>query len=116
MGSLSLLQQILLTQGLDSLPAELSGRPRLLRILFIFVFGCAGSSLLCRLFSGGGVWASCGGDFSCFGPQALECADFSSCRLGAQSLWHPGSRAQAQWLWHMGLVALQHVGSSWARD
>ena len=25
-------------------------------------------------------------------------------------------RAQAQWLWHMGLVAPQHVGSSQTRD
>ena len=28
----------------------------------------------------------------------------------------PGSRAQAQWLWLMGFVAPQHVGSSWIRD
>ena len=27
-----------------------------------------------------------------------------------------GSRAQAQWLWLMGLVAPRHVGSSWIRD
>ena len=25
-------------------------------------------------------------------------------------------RAQAQWLWHMGLVASRHVGSSQTRD
>ena len=31
-------------------------------------------------------------------------------------LWSTGLRAQAQQLWHMGLVALQHVGSSWTRD
>ena len=28
-----------------------------------------------------------------------------------QRLWLAGSRAQAQQLWHTGLVALQHVGS-----
>ena len=40
---------------------------------------------------------------------------FSSCGMRAQQLWLTGSRAQAQWLWRMGLVALQHVGSSWTR-
>ena len=32
--------------------------------------------------------------------------------LWAQQLQLPGSRAQAQYLWHSGLVASQHVGSS----
>ena len=32
-----------------------------------------------------------------------------------QQLWLLSSRAQAQQLWHMGLVALRHVGSSRAR-
>ena len=40
---------------------------------------------------------------------------FSSCGMQAQQLWLTGSRAQAQQLWHMGLVALWHVGSSWTR-
>ena len=31
---------------------------------------------------------------------------------GLQESWFPGSRAQARALWHMGLVALQLVGSS----
>ena len=35
---------------------------------------------------------------------------------GLQQLWLAGSRAQAQQLWCMGLVAPQHVGSSQARD
>ena len=34
---------------------------------------------------------------------------------GLQALWLAGSGAQAQWLWRMGLVAPQHVGSSWTR-
>ena len=34
---------------------------------------------------------------------------------GLQQLWLPGSRAQAQYLWSMGLVAAQHVGSSWTK-
>ena len=33
-----------------------------------------------------------------------------------QYLQLPGSRAQAQWLWHVDLVSLRPVGSSWARD
>ena len=32
---------------------------------------------------------------------------------GLQELWLVGSRAQAQQLWRTGLVAPQHVGSSW---
>ena len=35
---------------------------------------------------------------------------------GLQQLWLPGSRAQAQQLWCVGLVAPQHVGSSRTRD
>ena len=38
--------------------------------------------------------------------QALGHTRFSSCGAGAHSLWFPGSRAQAQQLWHIGLVAL----------
>ena len=44
-----------------------------------------------------------------------RCMGFSSCDTWAQQLWLMGSRAQAQQLWHMGLVALRHVGSSWTR-
>ena len=35
---------------------------------------------------------------------------------GLQYLWLQASRAQAQQLWCSGLVALWHLGSSWARD
>ena len=34
---------------------------------------------------------------------------------GLQQLWHAASRAQAQQMWHTGLVAPRHVGSSWIR-
>ena len=37
---------------------------------------------------------------------------FSSCGTRAQQLWLKDPRAQAQQLWHMGLVAPRHVGSS----
>ena len=42
-------------------------------------------------------------------------AGFSSCGSRAQQLWLVGSRAQAQELWRMGLVAPRHVGSSRTR-
>ena len=35
---------------------------------------------------------------------------------GLQSLWLAGSRAKAQWFWHIGLVSPRHVGSSQSRD
>ena len=40
---------------------------------------------------------------------------FSSCGVWTQQLWLAGSRAQAQQLWHTGLVAPWHVGSSRTR-
>ena len=50
-------------------------------------------------------------------------ADYRLQTQGLQELWFvssvvvaPGSRVQAQQLWHTGLVALPHVGSSWTRD
>ena len=36
---------------------------------------------------------------------AFLAASFSSCSTWAWYLWLPGSRAQAQWSWHIGLVA-----------
>ena len=88
-----------------------------LQVLFFF-FGCAGSLLLCTGFS---LVMERGGDFS------LRCAGFSLHRLllllsmGPRvcRLQYPqlvGSRAQAQYLCCMGLVALGHVRSSWNRD
>ena len=52
--------------------------------------------------------------YSCFscGPWALGHPSFSSCSMWAQQ-WLLDSRAQAQQLWCMDLVSLQHVGSSW---
>ena len=54
--------------------------------------------------------------FSSCSTWALECAGFSSCSGWAQWLRLAGSRAWAQKLWHMGLVAQWHVGSSQTRD
>ena len=61
---------------------------------------CAGSSLWWLLL----LWST-----------GSRCTGFSSCGTWAQQLWLTGSRAQAQQLWHTGLVAPRHVGSSWTR-
>ena len=88
---------------------------------YLFIFCCAGSLLLWRLFAN--KW----GLFfvvhrllialtSCVAEHRLQGTGFSSCSLQAQQLWLLGSRAQAQQLWHTGLVAPRHVGSSQTRD
>ena len=46
----------------------------------------------------------------------LQARGLSSCGTWAQQLWHTGSRAQAQQLCLMSLVAPWHVGSSQTRD
>ena len=45
-----------------------------------------------------------------------RCAGFTSCSTWAPRLWLVGSSAQAQQLWHTGLAAPWHVGSSRTRD
>ena len=74
--------------------------------------GCSEQGLL----SSWGTQASHCGGFSCCGSWALGQAGFSSCGVWAQQLWLPGCRAQAQKLWCTGLVAPQHLGSSWIGD
>ena len=59
-------------------------------ILFIY-FGCAGSPLLCRLFSRCGEW----GLLSTWGVQASHCGGFSSC--GALALWDVGLSVCGMW-------------------
>lgn len=67
-------------------------------------FVCVESFLLHRLFS------NCGqrGLISSCGVRASQCFGFS--------LQSTGSRAHAQWLWYMDLVAPWHLGSLWTRD
>ena len=87
--------------------------------VYLFIFGCAESSLLCGLFlvwRGGlpsslSVQASHCSGFSCCGERALGCSGFSSLANGLSSC-----SSQAQWLWHTGLVALWHVGSSQTKN
>ena len=93
--------------------------------IILLTFGCAGSSLLCRLCSSCGERS--GSHSSCRAPAA-HCGGFSraaqargrvgfgSCGPWAQWLWLPGPRAQAQQLRRVAFVALWHVGSSQIRD
>ena len=83
--------------------------------IYLFIFGCVGSSLLRTGF----LQLRCVG-FSLrwlllLWSTGSRHMGFSSCGTWAQQLWLVGSRAQAQQLWRTGLVAPQHVGSSWAR-
>ena len=99
--------------------------------IYLFNFGCVESLLLLVGFlqlqrAGATLRCSvqpsdCGG-FSCCRARALSAwasavvaHGISSCDLRAQQLWLECSTAQAQQLWHMGLVAPRHVGSSWTR-
>ena len=85
---------------------------------YLFIFGCAGPLLLCRLFSSYDEW----GLLSNCGVRASLCLGFlllwsvSSRPLQLQQLWRMGSRASAQQLGCTGLVALWHVRCSWTRD
>ena len=72
-----------------------------------FIFGCAGSSSLCGLFSScddlglpspcGSPTSHCGG-FSCSGAWTLGCTGFWLRGVGSV-VWLQGSRTQAQLLW-----------------
>ena len=81
------------------------------------MFGYTGSFLLCLGFlqlqlagtmHHAGVWTYCGG-VSFVSEHRLYAR-------GLQWFWLTGSRAPAQRLWPMGLVAPQHGGSSQTRD
>ena len=87
--------------------------PWLFYLFIYFIFGCAVSSSLCRLFSSCGkqrLLSSCSArashcsGFSCFGAQALECAGFGS--HGSWALEHRLSSCGTC------LVATRHMGSS----
>ena len=80
---------------------------------WVFVAAC-GLSLVAESWGYSSLW--CVG-FSLWWLLLLwstgsRCTGFSSYGKRAQQLWFAGSRVQAQQLWHTGLVALRHVGSS----
>ena len=69
---------------------------------------------------GGGLGGSVGATVH-RSAWASHCDSFSSYSawppsVWAWKLWLPGSRAQFQQMWPAGLVAPQHVGSSWTRN
>ena len=85
--------------------------------LFIYFYGCTGFSLQLQVSlvdcSQRGLFFAEVHDFSLWWLLFLQSTGarhmgFSSCDAGAS--------AQAQWFWHMGLVATWHVVSSWTRD
>ena len=89
----------------------------LLSLSLFFFFGHAGSSLLpgfSLVVESGGY--SLVGVQACCKEQTQEHLDFRSCGMWAHQLQIPGSGAQAQLLWHTGLVAPGPVGSSWTRN
>ena len=89
--------------------------------IILFIFGCAGSSLLPGLFSSCCEWgllSSCGArasqgcGFSCcrarlqgMWASAVAAHGLSSRGSWAQELWLVGSGAQAQYLWHTAYFA-----------
>ena len=76
-------------------------------VLWFYLFDCAGSSKLRRLFSSCSVWASPCSGLSWYGAQALGHAGQS---------WFSGSGARAEYLWCTVSVTLRHVGFSQIRD
>ena len=93
-------------------------------VIYLFIFGCFGSSLLHAGLSL--VAASRGYSLLRWVGFSLRSlllllstgsrhVGFSSCGTQAQQLRLVGFRAQAQWLWCTGLVAPRHVGSSQTR-
>ena len=74
------------------------------RILFLFIFGCAGSSLLRGPFSS----CSCSkrGLLSSCGVQASHCSGPSCCR--AWAIWCAGSVVEAPGFWSTGSMVVAH--------
>ena len=91
------------------------------RIIYLAVLGhccCTGFSLVVE--SGGYSLAVVGRLLivvaALVAEHGLGHVGLRSCSTWAQYLLPPGSRAQAQQLWHTGFIAPQHVGSSRIRN
>ena len=78
-------------------------------LLYVFLFGCAGSWLLRRLFSSCREWG-----LLIWRLLLLQSAGPRVC--GLLQFWLLGSRAHAQQLHHMGLVDPWYVKCSRTRD
>ena len=96
------------------------------KFIYLFIFGCAGSLLLHRLFSSYGEWrllSSCSKQAShcsgpCSGAQALGSKGFSDCGVRASAIVAPGLQSTGSVVvgGGRGLVAPRHAGSSQTRD
>ena len=91
-------------------------------ILFFFFNNVSHLFWLCWVFPAARtfLWCSEQGLLFLAVPFLLQsigssCVGFRSCGTWAQQLWLSGFRAQAQQMWHLGLVVLWHVGPSWIR-
>ena len=73
-------------------------------IIYLFIFGCVGSSFLCE----GLLQLRRAGATLHRGARASHYRGLSCCRAQAPDV-------QAQWLWLTGPAAPRHVGSSWTR-
>ena len=112
------------TLGTALIPFFLTCRHYYIYYLFIFIFVCTGLCRCTRAFSSwesGSALPCWGTGFSLLWPLLLQSTDssyagFSSWSTWAQKLWFLGSGAQVQCLWYTGLVAPQHVKSSWNMD
>ena len=86
--------------------------------MFLSVYDCARSSLLCVDFS---LVVESGGFSLVVVCELLIVVaslfvEHGPYGMWAQQSWFPGSRAQAPSLWHTVFIALEHVGSSPTRD
>ena len=101
------------------------------KFIYLFIFGCVGSLLLCTGFlqlrrAGAtlrcSVRASHFGGFSCLSmalgtwDSVVVARGLGSCGLQALELRLSSCDARAQQLWRKGLVASRHAGSSRTRD
>ena len=70
--------------------------------MYLFIFGCAGPSLVRRVFSSCGKWAL----LSSCGVRASHCGSFSLCK--AQALGHEGSVVVVPGLYGTGPIVVVH--------
>ena len=113
--------QIFLTQGLnlkllhlqvDSLPLSYLGSPERCVLFFVFLMAALGLRCFMQAFSSWGVW----GLLSVLVHRLLIAVSSLMWSTGSRRVQHAGSRAWAQQLRPMGLVAPGWWESSWIRD
>ena len=86
-----------------------------LKKLLVLIFPVLGLYCFARIFCSWGAWASHCWGFSLRSTSSRH-VGFSSCSTQDHKPWLAGTRVQNQYLWHTGLVARWHVGSSQTRE